>query len=404
MKISQEKCDRDIALPEDYDAYFSFCTSKKGYSGVTTYVKKSCPLRPSKAFDKFEAALKDLDALDDIGDFSLDEIKVIDEEGRVVITEHPGFVLLNIYAPNESSDERRSFKVRFNALFELYIVALLRSGRQVVVVGDLNVCRSEMDHADPEKSNKDNGLSNFDDHPTRKWFNEFLQKRGLVDVYRIYFPDEKGAFTCWNTLLNGRPANYGTRIDYILVSSDLMDKMGDVKIEKDVMGSDHCPLSSGFKIEVTSDDRPYKAPKLNSKFWDKFSSKQKTIKSYFQPIKRPREEVKEKPDNKDEDDEVIIVESKEVSVPLTKSPKTGKLSADWAHIPFGVQKPPPLCKHNEPCKEMTVNKSGPNKGRRFYLCSRPVGPKDTTGKTQFRCDFFAWKFQKSTDKKDFKKD
>lgn len=31
----------------------------------------------------------------------------------------------------------------------------------------------------------------------------------------------------------------------------------------------------------------------------------------------------------------------------------------------------PRCRvHNEPCKEMTVTKKGPNQGRRFYLCSR----------------------------------
>lgn len=44
----------------------------------------------------------------------------------------------------------------------------------------------------------------------------------------------------------------------------------------------------------------------------------------------------------------------------------------WAALPFNAKKPPPLCPgHGEPCREQTVIKNGPNKGRRFYACARP---------------------------------
>lgn len=50
--------------------------------------------------------------------------------------------------------------------------------------------------------------------------------------------------------------------------------------------------------------------------------------------------------------------------------------------------PPPVCKaHGEPCVLRTVKKQGPNCGRRFYVCARPLGkPSDPRG----RCDFFLW--------------
>ncbi|XP_054859792.1 DNA-(apurinic or apyrimidinic site) endonuclease 2 [Eublepharis macularius] len=50
--------------------------------------------------------------------------------------------------------------------------------------------------------------------------------------------------------------------------------------------------------------------------------------------------------------------------------------------------PPPQCKvHGEPCVLRTVKKQGPNCGRRFYVCARPLGkPSDPRA----RCNFFLW--------------
>jgi len=62
--------------------------------------------------------------------------------------------------------------------------------------------------------------------------------------------------------------------------------------------------------------------------------------------------------------------------------------------------PPPLCAvHREPTKEFRVNKPGPNKGKTFYLCARPVGPGYDKGRNerlreevdhQYKCNFFMW--------------
>ena len=42
---------------------------------------------------------------------------------------------------------------------------------------------------------------------------------------------------------NARPRNIGWRLDYFLVSSELMPQVEAVEIHDDVMGSDHCPVS-----------------------------------------------------------------------------------------------------------------------------------------------------------------
>jgi AP endonuclease-2 len=46
-----------------------------------------------------------------------DELERLDSEGRVVITDHGCFVLVNVYGPaitsEESAEERYAFKLRF---------------------------------------------------------------------------------------------------------------------------------------------------------------------------------------------------------------------------------------------------------------------------------------------------
>jgi AP endonuclease-2 len=78
--------------------------------------------------------------------------------------------------------------------------------------------------------------------------------------------------------------------------------------------------------------------------------------------------------------------------------ENSKRAASWSALFTPV--PPPLCTvHGEPAKSFRVNKPGPNKGRTFYLCARPVGPGYDKGRSerlreevnhQYKCDFFKW--------------
>jgi AP endonuclease-2 len=79
-------------------------------------------------------------------------------------------------------------------------------------------------------------------------------------------------------------------------------------------------------------------------------------------------------------------------------PSASQSKAAWSQLMAPVQ-PPNCLVHGEPAKEHTVNKPGPNKGKTFFLCSRPVGPGYDKGKSerlreevdhQYRCNFFKW--------------
>ena len=462
VKISRQKLEREYALVEGYDSYFSFNTKRPGASGVATYVKSTCPLKPVAAVEGFRQSISpivDRDTEDDNFDFTEAELEDMDREGRVLVTDHKEFVLFNVYCPNETGPERMPFKMRFYQALEWRSRQLIRTGRHVVIAGDINACSTELDHVDPLKSNKEHGLDRFEDHPARQWLNHFCQN-WVTDTFRHFYPDQKGAYTVWNTLINARPVNYGARIDYILVDKAFVDQVVSIRHDTQVMGSDHCPITIEFKpfsgVEGDEDGYKYTPPALCSRFYAEF--RQKTILDYFnkphttssvsksapalkKPGTHPPQPPKKTPilqpekkkqklaldpkqrkltdyfKKKDPAEQPVDEQQKAsgvkppsekhelVAAPPNKSlpeefltEKQREVKNQWAMLT--QPKPVPKCYHKEPAQEFTVNKSGQNKGRKFYLCARPVGPtvagdsgeeKMKRGETEFRCGFFQWK-------------
>lgn len=115
--------------------------------------------------------------------------------------------------------------------------ALIAAGRHVIVLGDLNVCHKEIDHCDYVRSNKERGISDFHNVPIRQWFDNWVSPNGkLVDMFRKQNPGKEGCYTCWNTYIDARKTNYGTRIDYILVSEGLESRVESASLHQDVFG------------------------------------------------------------------------------------------------------------------------------------------------------------------------
>ncbi|MGZ8144828.1 MAG: endonuclease/exonuclease/phosphatase family protein, partial [Methylosarcina sp.] len=52
----------------------------------------------------------------------------------------------------------------------------------------------------------------------------------------------------WSFRANARANNVGWRIDYMLVSEPLLDKVKQAFILPDITGSDHCPV--GLEIDL----------------------------------------------------------------------------------------------------------------------------------------------------------
>nr|XP_011462301.1 PREDICTED: DNA-(apurinic or apyrimidinic site) lyase 2 isoform X2 [Fragaria vesca subsp. vesca] len=88
--------------------------------------------------------------------------------------------------------------------------SLLRQGRRIIVVGDLNIAPTCLDRCEAEPE--------FENNQFRRWFRSMLvENRGsFFDVFRSKHPDRREAYTCWSQSSGAEEFNYGSRIDHIL--------------------------------------------------------------------------------------------------------------------------------------------------------------------------------------------
>ncbi|KAF9908098.1 Class II abasic (AP) endonuclease [Linnemannia zychae] len=293
-KISRSKLDTNIALVPGYDSYWSFHRTKSGYSGVVIYIKDHikllgaeegisgiisgyipAPLVNSSNLEQADSAGDESgegygDEAQHLSDSSgsglqrltfeqtvadtMTQFPELDSEGRGLILDFGFFVLFNVYCPNETDEQRRPFKMAYYQLLEARVRDFISRGKEVIVMGDMNVIPTELDHCDPERWKKECGIEDFGNTAPRRWFNSFLAPRGpLTDLYRVFHEGEKGAFTFWNTVINARPSNYGTRLDYILVTEKLVPWFKSCDRQPQVVGSDHCPVVAELATELAAE-------------------------------------------------------------------------------------------------------------------------------------------------------
>ncbi|XP_018581074.2 DNA-(apurinic or apyrimidinic site) endonuclease 2 [Scleropages formosus] len=310
-KVTRDLLDERTAIVEGYNSYFSFSRGRSGYSGVATFCKDSAT--PVAAEEGLTGLLTSHDgAVGCYGDqngFSAEELQLLDNEGRAVITQHKvkcedseeTLTVLNVYCPRADPEkpERKQFKLHFYRLLQARAEAILESGSHVIVLGDINTSHKPIDHCDPAD------VENFQDHPGRKWLNSFLigeckeescsnveedeeahqvsQTHGsggrFVDTFRYFHPTRSNAFTCWSTLTGARQTNYGTRIDYIFADRVLVEtRFLEADIMPEVEGSDHCPVQGHLRcIQVPGS----KCPPLCTRYLPEFAGKQQKLSRFL---------------------------------------------------------------------------------------------------------------------------
>jgi len=100
-----------------------------------------------------------------------------------------------------------------------------------------NTAHKEIDLANPKSNEKNTGFLPEE----RVWIDKYLE-HGFVDAFRVLHPEEE-VYTWWTYRFSSRERNVGWRLDYFLVSDDLMPRVEDVVVHSEIMGSDHCPVS-----------------------------------------------------------------------------------------------------------------------------------------------------------------
>lgn len=212
-KMQENQVDDDMKKLGNYQYWNS--AEKKGYSGTAVFLRNK-PLKVT------------------YGD---------DNEGRVITCEYEDFFFVNCYVPNSKRElERLDYRMEWEDKMREYLISLDKV-KPVIYCGDLNVAHKEIDLKNPNTNHRSAG---FTDEEREKMTN-FLDS-GFVDSFRFVNPDVIDAYSWWSYMFHAREKNVGWRIDYIIVSERIKNKIKDVKIYNDVLGSDHCPV--GLDIDI----------------------------------------------------------------------------------------------------------------------------------------------------------
>lgn len=219
-KAAPEEVKSTLELLPGFELYVNSAKVRKGYSG-TAILTKTKPL--SVTFDM--------------------GIEEHDQEGRVICAEYPDYFLVTVYVPNAGEGLKRlDYRAKWDEEFRKYLVTL-NQRKPVILCGDLNVAHQPVDIARAKENyNKSAGYTQVEIEGFTK-----LLASGFVDVFRRFYPEEI-KYTYWNYLFNARSRNVGWRIDYFLVSEELVSKVKDAPIYNQYLGSDHCPV--GLLLEA----------------------------------------------------------------------------------------------------------------------------------------------------------
>ena len=207
----------DMALSK-YPFHYWNSAEKKGYSGTAIFSK----IEP-KAMTKGNKFLED-------------------NEGRIITLEFEKFYLVNVYTPNSGRGTGiLDYRIKWDKNFLKYLKYLEKT-KQVILVGDLNVAKSDIELANP-KSNYNKTAGYFQEEIDG--VNNYV-KNGFIDTFRE-FNKEPGQYSYWSYMFKARDRNVGWRIDYVLVSKKLMKNVKKSFILNKVLGSDHCPVGIEIK-------------------------------------------------------------------------------------------------------------------------------------------------------------
>ena len=194
------------------DDYYVYWHGRRAYSGVSLHLRKSLfDVEPQFGHPEF------------------------DMESRIVQAQLGNVVFASVYVPNGGKDY--AAKLAFLEALVAWTKRLHDEGREVVLCGDINIARSDMDVHPRER--KEGVIGQRPEE--RELFAKLLGEH-LVDVGRALAPDRQDLFTWWPPWRNMRERNIGWRIDYILAAPALASRAETCAVLTDVGTSDHAPV------------------------------------------------------------------------------------------------------------------------------------------------------------------
>ena len=191
--------------------YHAFWHGAGGYSGVSLHLRRELLESPQFAHPEF------------------------DMETRIVQVALDDLVVASVYVPNGGKDY--AAKLRFFESLVVWARTVHDQGKQLVVCGDINIARADIDVHPKER--KAGVIGQREEE--RALFDALLGD-SLVDVARTLDPENDRLFSWWPPWRDMRKRNIGWRIDYILASRAIAERATECRVLADIGTSDHAPI------------------------------------------------------------------------------------------------------------------------------------------------------------------
>jgi exodeoxyribonuclease-3 len=121
----------------------------------------------------------------------------------------------------------------------------LRTQREFILVGDINIAHKEIDLKNWKSNQKNSGFLPEE----RAWLTRLFDQAGLVDVFRR-LNDKPEQYTWWSNRGQARANNVGWRLDYHLATPDVAAKARRETIYLDQRFSDHAPVTVDYDLAL----------------------------------------------------------------------------------------------------------------------------------------------------------
>jgi exodeoxyribonuclease-3 len=193
--------------------YWCYWHGERAYSGVGLHIRRDLmPDQPQFVHPEF------------------------DHETRIVVARLGDLLIGSVYVPNGGKDFPA--KMRFLEAMQRYAEECRAHELNLVLCGDMNVARTDQDVHPKER--KPNIIGQRPEE--RELLERILSSGAMVDVGRAQDPDNEELFTWWPPWRNMRQRNIGWRLDYILASQTIADRVTRCSVLTQVGTSDHAPV------------------------------------------------------------------------------------------------------------------------------------------------------------------
>lgn len=198
------------------EGYTCYWHGAGGYSGVALHVRRGFADAPEYSHPEF------------------------DLETRIVQAQIGDTVFTSVYVPNGGKDF--DAKIAFIHSLINYAGEVKSRGLRLVLCGDMNIARTEMDVHPKERKPRAIGQL-----PYERELLERLIAQGLVDVGRSLYPEDANYFSWWAPWRQMRERNIGWRLDYVLASEEIARHAISCPSQREVGTSDHAPVVASFR-------------------------------------------------------------------------------------------------------------------------------------------------------------